>query len=156
MVRSTDSRLRVGRLFPFEVTISALGIVYLIMMLVLIARRSLLPGIVLVGTFILFVLWLAGLIQTSVMMFGPSGGVNSNCNIYVFGSPVSGVSVYSLAYLQQKNICELFEWIDYGWQDTHTRFVSRSKLASGFCIRDSWHSLPVLDDGNELASKSGR
>ena len=75
----------------------------------LISQRQLLPGIVVVGTFIFFVLTLAGLIETSIQMFGTSGGVNGNCNLYVLSMPFTGVSIDTLAYLEQKNICK-FSW----------------------------------------------
>jgi hypothetical protein len=41
----------------------------------------------------------------SIQLFGPDGGVNNNCNTYVFSMPFTGVSVDTLAYLEQKNIC---------------------------------------------------
>lgn len=71
----------------------------------------LLPGIVIVGCFIFFVLTLTGLIQTSIILFGPNGGVNGNCNLYVISMPFTGVSVDTLAYLEQKNICRSFSFV---------------------------------------------
>lgn len=94
------------RLFPYEVTISALCLGFLILILFLIAQRTLLPGIVIIGSFILFVLWLTGVIQTAIQLFGPSGGTNSLCNTYVSGQVYNGVSIGTLAWLEQRNICE--------------------------------------------------
>ena len=94
------------RLFPFEVTISALALGFLILIMVLIAQKTLLPGIVIIGSFILFVLWLTGLVQTSIHMFGPANGVNSLCNQYISGQVINGVSVGTLAWLEEKNICK--------------------------------------------------
>ena len=94
------------RLFPFEVTVSALTLGFLILILVLIAQRMLLPGIVIIGSFILFVLWLTGLVETSIQLFGPNSSVNTLCNTYVNGQSFSGVSLETLAWLEQKNICE--------------------------------------------------
>lgn len=75
-------------------------------MLWLISQRTLLPGVVLIGTFILLVLWLTGLIETAILMFGNGSGVNSNCSSYVTDMPYSGVSVGTLAWLEQKMICK--------------------------------------------------
>ena len=66
----------------------------------------LLPGIVMIGSFILFVLWLTGLVQTAILDFGPSGGVNSLCQTYVTGQPFYGISIDTIAWLEQQNICE--------------------------------------------------
>lgn len=53
-------------------------------------------------------LWLAGLIETAIQLFGPSGSVNGNCNLYVLGMPVTGTSNLegALAYMEQKSICQ--------------------------------------------------
>ena len=102
---SVANTLLASRIFPYEVTVSALSILFLILMMVLINQRQLLPGIVIVGSFILFVLWLAGLIETAIQLFGPTGSVNGNCNLYVQSVPFQGVSVGTLAYLEQMNIC---------------------------------------------------
>ena len=67
----------------------------------------LLPGIVIIGSFILFVLWLAGLVETAIMDFGQGGNVNGNCGTYITGMPFTGVSLDTLAWLEQQNICEL-------------------------------------------------
>lgn len=61
------------------ITISALCIIFIIILLGLISQRQLLPGIVVLGSFILFVLWLTGLIETSIQLYGPTGAVNSYC-----------------------------------------------------------------------------
>lgn len=61
------------------ITVSALCIVFIIVLLGLISQRQLLPGIVVLGSFILFVLFLTGLIETSIQLYGPSGAVNSYC-----------------------------------------------------------------------------
>ena len=75
-------------------------------MLYLISQQSLLPGVVILGSFILFVLWLVGLIVTSIELWGPTGSVNSNCNIYVNGQTIWGQSINTLAWLEQHSICE--------------------------------------------------
>lgn len=62
-----------------------------------------------IGAFILFVLWLTGLIVVAIELFGPSGSVNSHCNNDVFNRHPKGQSEETLAWLQQKNICECRE-----------------------------------------------
>lgn len=57
------------------------------------------------GTFILFILWIVGLIVDSVELWGPSG-VNSNCQLYVNAAASRGQSIDTLAYLQQHSICQ--------------------------------------------------
>lgn len=61
------------------ITTSTLAILFIILILGLISQRQLLPGVVVLGSFILFVLWLTGLIETSIQLYGPSGAVNSYC-----------------------------------------------------------------------------
>lgn len=58
------------------------------------------------GSFILFVLWMVGLIVTSIELWGPTGSVNGNCNLYVEGASVHGPSQATLAWLEQHSICE--------------------------------------------------
>jgi len=58
------------------------------------------------GSFILFVLWIVGLIVTSVQLWGPSGSVNGNCNLFITGREVRGASTETLAWLEQRSICQ--------------------------------------------------
>ncbi|KAI9729779.1 MAG: hypothetical protein M1818_008393 [Claussenomyces sp. TS43310] len=95
--------------FPYWVTVGSLSVLFIWTILWLINQRNLLPGIVLLGSFILFVLWLVGLIAIAIQLWGPSGSVNSNCNLYVNDQAVSGVSVGTLAYLEQHSICQSWE-----------------------------------------------
>jgi hypothetical protein len=95
-----------NRYFPYTITVSSLALLFIIMMLYLISQRQLLPGIVVMGSFILFVLWMVGLIVISIELWGPSGSVNGNCNLYVTGASSSGPNINTLAYLEQHSICE--------------------------------------------------
>ncbi|EHK99650.1 hypothetical protein M7I_4527 [Glarea lozoyensis 74030] len=90
--------------FAYEITVSALAVFFIIVMLWLISQRQLLPGIVIIGSFILFVLWLVGLIVISIQLWGPSGSVNSNCQMYVSGQGVRGANTATLAWLEQNSI----------------------------------------------------
>jgi len=70
----------------------------------MIAQKRLLPGVMMLGAFILLVLYLAGLIETAIQLFGV-GDVSSNCQKYVNDNQISGVSATTLAWLEQNNIC---------------------------------------------------
>ncbi|KAK3994486.1 hypothetical protein QBC44DRAFT_44574 [Cladorrhinum sp. PSN332] len=92
--------------FPYYITVSALCVFFILLLLLLIFQRRLLPSIVMIGGFILFVLWLVGLVVISVQLWGPSGSVSSNCNLYVFNHSPKGQSLETLAWLEQRSICQ--------------------------------------------------
>lgn len=102
------------RLFPFGVVTSSLTLLFLLLILVLAAQRLLIPGIILLCSFVLWVLWLTTLIETAVQLFGPAGNVNSNCNAYVSGQVYKGISVETLAWLTQSNICSCWKAV-FSW-----------------------------------------
>lgn len=87
------------------VVTSALGVFFIFLVLILAARRFLLPGIIIIGSFILFVLWLTGLIETSLQLYGVVGNVNDNCQIYVVENVARGNNMNTLAWLTQSTIC---------------------------------------------------
>jgi len=74
-------------------------------MLVLIAQRRLLPGVVMLFSFIFVVLYIAGIIGTAMQLFG-GPNINNQCNTYVNNMPQRGPSINTLAWLQQQNICQ--------------------------------------------------
>jgi hypothetical protein len=80
------------------------------------------------GSFILFVLWMVGLIVISIELWGPSGSVNGNCNLYVTGSESSGPFTQTLAYLEQHSICEYFLclacWAKCGWSGIEANVIA--------------------------------
>lgn len=88
------------------VTSSALGVAFVILILVLAAQRFLLPGIIIIGSFVLFVLWLTGMIETAVQLYGSLANVNANCQNYVQNNAFKGNSIDTLAWLTQNNICK--------------------------------------------------
>jgi len=92
--------------FPYWVTVGGISILFILIMLYLISQRSLLPGVVILGSFILFVLFLVGLIVTSIELWGPTGNVNGNCNLYVSDQQSFGQSINTLAWLEQSSICQ--------------------------------------------------
>lgn len=83
--------------------------VFIVLLLWLIFQRRLLPSIVMIGGFILFVLWLVGFIVVSVELWGPSGSVSKNCDAAVFNQNPTGQSLQTLAWLQQRSICQSWE-----------------------------------------------
>jgi hypothetical protein len=95
----------IRRLFPYGVTVSAIALVFLLIILILAAQRLLIPGLILLGSFILFVLWLTMLIETAIQLYGPAANVNGNCQQYVQRQAFTGVSVETVQYLAQLNIC---------------------------------------------------
>ena len=100
-----DANSEPNRYFSYWITVSSLAIVFLIAMLWLISQRQLLPGIVIMGTFIQFILWIVGLIVVSIELWGPTGSVNSNCQLFVSAMASSGPTIDTLAYLEQHSIC---------------------------------------------------
>ncbi|KAK4187871.1 hypothetical protein QBC35DRAFT_383934 [Podospora australis] len=97
--------------FPYYITVGSLVVAFILLLLWLIYQRRLLPSIVMIGGFILFVLWLVGLIVISVQLWGPSGSVSSNCNLFVFGAnPMpKGQTLETLAWLEQRSICQSWQ-----------------------------------------------
>ncbi|KKK26290.1 hypothetical protein ARAM_003049 [Aspergillus rambellii] len=92
-------------LFPFMVVSGSLGIFFIVFVLVLAAQGFLLPGIIILGSFILFVLWLTGLIETSLQMYGVAANVNDNCQIWVYDNKIGGDNINTMAWIAQNNIC---------------------------------------------------
>jgi hypothetical protein len=58
------------------------------------------------GSFILLVLYLTGLIETAILLFGSPTNVSSTCQRYVTNNQSHGATLETLAWLQQSNICE--------------------------------------------------
>jgi hypothetical protein len=92
--------------FPYFITVSGICILFIAGLFYLIATRRLLPAIVMIGAFIMFILWLVGLIIVSIQLWGPNGSVQSSCNLHVFNDEPRGQSMETLAWLQQKSICK--------------------------------------------------
>jgi hypothetical protein len=90
---------------PYGVTVGAIAIFFIIIEIIYISQRKLLPGTMMMLSFILLVLFIAGVIGTAIQLFaGPN--INNLCNEYVFNSDTEGPSRDTLAFLQQRNICE--------------------------------------------------
>jgi hypothetical protein len=93
---------------PYGVAVGSIAIIFIIIMLILIAQRRLLPGVMMLFSFILLVLFVTGIIGTAMQLFG-GPNINNQCNTYVFNNRVTGAgqnSLNTLAWLQQQNICK--------------------------------------------------
>ncbi|KAJ5722608.1 arginase [Penicillium malachiteum] len=109
MIIQSTMKLGTPWLFPFMVTSSSLAVLFIFVVLFLIAQRLLLPGILILGSFILFVLFLTGLIETSLQMYGVVGNVNSNCQNYVVKNKSTGNNLDTLGWLTQITICNCWK-----------------------------------------------
>lgn len=89
--------------------VAALAITFVLLLLWLIFQRRLLPSVVMIGGFMLFVLWMVGLIVISIQLWGPSGSVSSTCNLQVFNRNPQGQNEQTLAWLQQRGICQSWQ-----------------------------------------------
>ncbi|OJZ89557.1 hypothetical protein ASPFODRAFT_42813 [Aspergillus luchuensis CBS 106.47] len=108
MTVQNDLGLEVPWLFPYMITTGALGIFFVIFILILAAQRFLLPGIIIIGGFILFVLWLTGLVETSLQLYGVVANVNDNCRNYIDNVKPVGDGWKTLAWIEEETICKFF------------------------------------------------
>ena len=90
---------------PYGVTVGALTILFIIVEIILIAQRKLMPGIMMLLSFILLVLFITGAVGTGIQLFG-GRNVNNQCNQFVFNQKHYGANEGTLAWLQQQNICK--------------------------------------------------
>lgn len=105
MTVQSQMNLETPWLFPYMVVTGALGVFFILLMLLLAAQGFLLPGIIILGSFILFVLWLTGLIETALQLYGVSANVSGNCQAYILGRPSTGNNIDTLAWITQYTIC---------------------------------------------------
>ncbi|KAF2870952.1 hypothetical protein BDV95DRAFT_594877 [Massariosphaeria phaeospora] len=113
---SIQSQMRqlVPWIMPYGVTVGSLTVFIIIIFLILIAQRRLLPGVVLLLSFILLVLFITGVIGTAIQLFG-GPNVNNQCNTYVTNQKQFGPNVNTLAWLQQNNICQCWQAVFAFW-----------------------------------------
>lgn len=120
------------RIIPYGITVGALTIVWIIIMLILIAQRRLLPGVVMLFSFVLLVLFIAGIIGTALNLFaGPN--ISSQCSTYVDNVSQYGSSINTLAWLQQKNICASSYPLP-----RHLIAYSSTNMANGIQLGQCW------------------
>lgn len=94
-----------NRLFPYGVSVGAMTVVFLIYINIQMAGNSLLPQPVMLLSFVFFALFVTGLVETSIQLFG-AGRVSANCSRYISGMQSRGPSVETLAWLEQMGICK--------------------------------------------------
>ncbi|KAI1437366.1 arginase-like protein [Xylaria sp. CBS 124048] len=95
--------------FAYFITVAGLTVGFILLLLWLIAQRRLLPSIVIIGAFVLFVLWLVGLIVIGIELWSPAGGVSSNCNVLVWNNRQKGDNAVTFAWLEQRSICQQWQ-----------------------------------------------
>jgi len=101
-------------LFPYGVTVGSLAIAFILIELILIMQQRLLPGIMMLLSFILLVLFITGIIATAIQLFG-GNNVNNLCQTYVNDMKFTGPSENTLAWLQQNNICQCWSAVFAFW-----------------------------------------
>lgn len=149
--------------FPYFIVVGSLVIVFIFLMLWLIFNSRLLPSVVMIGGFILWVMWLVGLIMVSIELWGSSSGsVQGSCNLLVFNQNPTGQTLNTLAWLQQKSICKFFGvfFMLHGSiaprvKDRLTNWFCRSILASRLCFRARWATVPSVDHDHGVPSVCG-
>ncbi|CAI4215594.1 unnamed protein product [Parascedosporium putredinis] len=92
--------------FPYFVTVGSFAILYVFTLVYLLSQHRLLPAIVMIGAFLVFILWFVGLIVVSIELWGPKGSVNGVCNLRVFNRHPVGDNTETLAWLQERSICQ--------------------------------------------------
>lgn len=95
-------------IMPYGVTVGALAIVFVLIEITFVMQRKLLPATMMLLSFILLVLFIAGAVGTGLQLFG-GPNINNQCNTYVFSDGSSGPNVDTLAFLQQKSICQSWQ-----------------------------------------------
>ncbi|PLB52864.1 hypothetical protein P170DRAFT_114391 [Aspergillus steynii IBT 23096] len=138
MVVQSELKLGIPWLFPYMVVSGALGVFFIVLTLILAAQRFLLPGIIIVGSFILFVLWLTGLIETSLQLYGVVGNVDDNCKIYVDDNHFGGNNLQTMAWLTQSTICNCWKTA-FAFELVNTIFFLWMMIMSWQVNRDVYH-----------------
>lgn len=95
-----------NRIFPFMISSAILGLLFSFLILFLAFKHMLIPEIVILGSAVLFVLWLTGVVGTAIQLYTSDANVNSNCENYVTKARFEGPSINTLAWITQFNICK--------------------------------------------------
>lgn len=88
-----------NRIIPYGITVGAVTETFVWIVVLLSFQRRLYPGVVILKAFILFILYLTGMIGTASQLFGP---IIKVCQ----GDSSSGLNVDSLLWLLQRSTCE--------------------------------------------------
>ncbi|KAK3677221.1 hypothetical protein LTR78_002759 [Recurvomyces mirabilis] len=92
-------------IMPYGITVGSLTVVFVWIMLILIYQGRLIPAVVIIGSFILLVLYITGLIETAIQLFRNTNGVSGQCSTLMNNIPTPGVSLDMLAWLELNSIC---------------------------------------------------
>jgi len=96
--------------YIFLLVISTLTILFVFAVVALYYVHLLLPIIVMICSFIMLILWLAGLIKASIELWGPSGSINDNCVRYVYNDSYwTARNLDILVRIQQEGVCNLWK-----------------------------------------------
>ncbi|KAF2500830.1 hypothetical protein BU16DRAFT_523577 [Lophium mytilinum] len=114
MTQQSQLRQPTPWLFPYGVTVGSLAIAFILIELILIMQQRLLPGIMMLLSFILLVLFVTGIIATAIQLFG-GHNVNNLCQKYVNDMKFTGPSGNTLAWLQQNSICQSWSAVFAFW-----------------------------------------
>ena len=101
-----------SRYFYFLIVTSILTIFYVITIFILYAAHLLLPILVMIASFILFVLWITGLIKQSIELWGPQGSINDYCVRFVYNDSIwatEGRNRDTFARIQQETVCNIWK-----------------------------------------------
>ncbi|KAI5286167.1 hypothetical protein KEM54_006998 [Ascosphaera aggregata] len=89
---------------------TSISLVFLIVMSYFMGTFQLMPDFMILGSIILFALWLTGLIETGIQMFSSAPNVNNNCINFVYRREYKGPSALTLAWLEQVTISAAAEY----------------------------------------------
>lgn len=98
--------------FYFIIITCVLTIIFVFTVWVLYAIQCLLPILVMLFSFILFVLWITGLVKQSIELWGPQGSINDYCVRFVYNDAIwapPGQNRDTWARIQQEGVCNLWK-----------------------------------------------
>jgi hypothetical protein len=95
--------LYMHRIIPYGIAVGATTEILVWIVVLLSFQRRLFPGLVILKSFILFVLYLTGMIGTASQLFGP---VIRACQRNGDSNSVGGLNVDALMWLLQRSTCE--------------------------------------------------
>ena len=122
-------------------TTGGVSVIAVIFVALLIAQKRMIPGLMMMIAFALFVLYMTGLVETGIQLFGP-GTISNNCQRYVQHSKVTGLSVDTLAWLSQNDLCECLPKQIPAMRD-RADFVRRG-LTGCAIVGNEWYTLFVF------------
>ncbi|KAK3067259.1 hypothetical protein LTR53_015978 [Teratosphaeriaceae sp. CCFEE 6253] len=102
-------------IMPYGITVGALTVIFVLIMLALIFQRRLIPGVVMIGSFILLVLYITGIIETAIQLFRNTNGIQGQCNNLTKNAPENGLTVNMLAYMELQSICQSWQAVFAFW-----------------------------------------